>query len=204
MQFDIPTFIRCCVCVPLRLGLLIWGYASLILLGIILVPLFEEWKYLVFYYLYSTEILIIYTFLLFLAFGNIAFSILLIVAAHKRSSRLMIIYNKCAFVAAILECISLLLYVVYNVYGHGLRLFYGGPIRDTAFTVLFLGIAGVGMQTYILAIVRSEIIKLDSNREFEFQNIVAEPEKDDREPEAVVVDDQKNEESIEKVEEPTE
>ncbi|KAI5643299.1 hypothetical protein NE865_04717 [Phthorimaea operculella] len=138
MMVDIPNFKRCCVCLPLRYGLLIWGYLIFISFGYILM------------YVFPLEV----TFSL-LAIGNIAVTALLVVAAHEKSSKLIKIYNKCAFGAAIATFIFYTSYLIGNMPYYSYYIFR----REYYTSTLLGGLFFTAMQIYIIAIVRSEIKK---------------------------------------------
>ncbi|KAI5646290.1 hypothetical protein NE865_01752 [Phthorimaea operculella] len=190
MKYDIPIFRRCCFCVPLRIGLLVWSYFFLIILGLNIVPVFQKDEFVYYpkhFITYSTYYTIKVTSISILIFGNMAFTILFIVAAHKKSSKLMKDYNKCAFIAAIVGFIILLLYIPYEYLYYGKHFFYW----EMHSKGLFSGIIVLGMQTYILLLVRSEIMKLDKKLEFELNAKEQEAGNEEGKPIAVMVDNEK-------------
>ncbi|KAI5643298.1 hypothetical protein NE865_04716 [Phthorimaea operculella] len=185
MRFEIPECSRCCFCVPLRYGLLIWSYLILAPLGLLLALLIamlihdvnHGW----------TEILKD-TSLILLNVANLVFTILLIIAAHKKSVNLLKIYNKCGLSAVIANFVALIADFICDLAMYGALVLW---FWTSFLMFLLIGLIFIGMQMYIIALVRSEIIKLESNVGFEFQNIGAEAEKQYYEPNVVIIDNQK-------------
>ncbi|KAI5643297.1 tubulin-tyrosine ligase family domain-containing protein [Phthorimaea operculella] len=189
MRFEIPECKRCCCCVPLRYGLLTWSYLILAPFTLMLTSEIMDFMYIAYYYQHYGWILgIMKTCLLFLTLANLAFTVLLIVAAHKKCSKLMRIYNKCALGTAIANLIALITNLVYLFIIFGVFVLF---FWSTVLMFLLMGLIFIGLQMYILALVRSEIIKLERNVGFEFHNIGAEAEKEYYEPDTVKIDNQK-------------
>ncbi|KAJ2951544.1 hypothetical protein O0L34_g13693 [Tuta absoluta] len=188
MRFEIPECKRCCFCVPLRYGLLAWSYLILIPLGLLLVLQFMYYTYDL---AYGWKTVVEDTCLIILNLVNIVFTILLIVAAHKKSSKLLKVYNKWALGTAIANLVALVSDFTCDLFIYGALVFWFWLMF---LMVLLMGLIFIGMQMYIIALVRSEIIKLESNSGFEFHNIGAEAEKDYYEPDTIVIDNQNDDE----------
>ncbi|KAJ2951545.1 hypothetical protein O0L34_g13694 [Tuta absoluta] len=169
MKLDIPEFKQCCVCVPLRYGLLIWSYLILGPLGFTL------------FYVIPNEITV-----LLLALGNIAVTVLLIIAAHEKSLKLLKIYNKCALGAVIATFIGYMFFFLQDAPRYGFDIF----TRSYIVNILLGGLIFTAMQVYIIALVRGEIKKLAGNIDEE-ESVYNELEKAIDEPEMVIVTDQK-------------
>ncbi|XP_041981436.1 uncharacterized protein LOC121734864 isoform X1 [Aricia agestis] len=171
MYVEIPEFKRCCMCVPLRYGLLIFGYLSLLFsifwffveavqcyftgmdLRDYTITLHKGVSYLV-----ETWVALV------LHATDIAFYTVLIVGAHKKNTRLMRVffYYSVTTLAA-----SFLLFLITR-----------GNVHESLLYIhiaeMFFAVFCFGLQIFILLLVRSEIKKLKENTGHRFVNHAAE------------------------------
>ncbi|XP_049875215.1 uncharacterized protein LOC126373205 [Pectinophora gossypiella] len=173
MRTEVPEFQRCCFCLPVRYGLLIWGYLVLIPNSLLVLGDFFECLYLT-RYAFNFHWLIIVRFTVTFAIKilNFIFTFLLIVAAHKKNSRLLKIYYCCELYAVAAMFVIVISDMVFDL----IDMWEYGYIWKYILWLTLVGILYVGLQLYILAITRSEILKLDSHQQFRFTNIAAEAE----------------------------
>lgn len=173
MRCEIPEVTRCCFCFPLRLGLLVWAYikliSNLLLFTLILFTTIDDWSR------YGdrvpTTIFVFHIPILLTLLLDIIFHIIFIISAHKKDHSKMRIfyrYNIFALVVYILGFVitmSLFFIETYFIYAVIFGLFQLG---------IFMWI--IIIQFYVLILVRSEVIKLERNTNFEFVNHAADPD----------------------------
>ncbi|CAB3227836.1 unnamed protein product [Arctia plantaginis] len=184
MLIDIPVCKRCCFCIPLRGGLITWGYFNLCvgfllltgsIFGIIKkrnVPESEKYKI-------TTDFIVIIFVTMIVGILEIVLSLIFIVGCHKKNVKLIktfYYYNILLLgLTSILTVYGGISAVIYTVDGFKRGL-------NANFLMYFLSIdiglllANFALQLYILLVVRSEIIKLSSDCQFRFANIGSEAE----------------------------
>ncbi|XP_075976954.1 uncharacterized protein LOC142977118 [Anticarsia gemmatalis] len=158
MIVEIPTFRRCCCCLPLRRGILAFGYINLLL-----TIAFCALQLLVWIIIHNhgsghaiamyrgVEIEAHIFFVIALHVLDIVFNLVLIIGAHKQSSKLMRAYYYYQLTTMIASFLVLLV-----TYGDISRV-GGWAIASTELCVAFLGFV---IQTYLLLLVRSELNKV--------------------------------------------
>ncbi|CAB3227853.1 unnamed protein product [Arctia plantaginis] len=183
MRAEIPAFQRCCVCIPLRYGLIVWGYYRLLLAGYILVTICfdisrcvelmnsEEEKHKV-----TTSNIIILCLTLIIMIADIILGILFIVGCHKKNVSILERYYHYSLVL-------LALLVPLCLYNFGRTLNYMSISKMPWTKIIFLfvpefiaTISYVVIQIYIVLLVRSEILKLRKEYQFRFENKVTQGE----------------------------
>ncbi|CAH0686427.1 unnamed protein product [Spodoptera exigua] len=178
MYSEVPTCRRCCFCVPLRYGLIAWGYIRLVISLLFLVGLTigfvgvltAEDKYR------EMGTIIILGILLLSTLTDFVLNFLFILGGHKKDVKLLRSY----YVYSIVLCVLTVLLGTTSTI-HTLMLFRISSVDFSFFFWVILADTGsffaqVLIQIYFLLLVRSEIIKLRSNCEFRFVNLAAEGE----------------------------
>ncbi|XP_072943931.1 uncharacterized protein [Epargyreus clarus] len=199
MRVDIPQLNRCCFCMPLRRGLLTWVYVKLVLALIITLFVLEH----VIKYiddiaddpLFVPACIGLITFFL-----ETIFDIIFIISAHTYFSESEIlntgerawdsrlgapdlaknfvylrIYYRYALTMLAIQVTSVVLFIVFQIYitfGHPHGLFVLHFMLELAFFLF----GQIVLQIYFVILVRSELLKLENNTQFEFVNHVSEPE----------------------------
>uniref|UniRef100_A0A2A4JIJ2 Uncharacterized protein n=2 Tax=Heliothis virescens TaxID=7102 RepID=A0A2A4JIJ2_HELVI len=172
---DLPVCKKCCFCVPLRYGLLTWGYlkliAALIVLSffiIILVALSD----------YVRGCLVIVLPIIAILATEIGLHILFIVGAHKKNVRLLRVYYYYAWfmwVATITMFIICTILLALMISGSGDR--DNISLKLVLFTMDIVGfLLAIVIHTFLLFSLRSEIIKLRSNCPYRFVKNDKDPE----------------------------
>ncbi|XP_013162199.1 PREDICTED: uncharacterized protein LOC106113781 [Papilio xuthus] len=176
MYQDIPNLTRCCLCFPLRYGLLVWSYiklvATIFVLGMILI-----WIPMLIWFLMlgskGVFIIALYVLYLVILLFDIIFNIAFIVGLHKKNTTLIRIYWRYGIAYALSFIIFFLLV------GGFLILENSTPVDTNLFESIAVFSSGVTatliIHTYIMLLIRSELRKLKSNNNFQFENHVTEP-----------------------------
>ncbi|XP_063625200.1 uncharacterized protein LOC134796936 [Cydia splendana] len=165
MHGEAPELKRCCFCLPLRRGLIGWGYTKLILN--ILAIVYSGFIM----YIYATRSwrpmevrdFVIVAFIDFFILLDIAFGIIFIVAGHKKNVKLLqisYIYNMAWLVLVTLaNCFQLCinLSIAYRMWSY----------MDSRKYIIFNLLTSSGLafslifaQIYLILLIRSEMIKL--------------------------------------------
>ncbi|XP_072943812.1 uncharacterized protein [Epargyreus clarus] len=174
MRVEIPQLKRCCFCMPLRRGLLTWVYVKLVLA--LIASLFLLAHAIVFNRrsvsgtLYAATIIGLIQFLL-----EIIFDILFLVSAHKKNFTYLRIYYRYAVVMLVIQVIAVLMFIAFEIYvivEHPLVLLMFNYMVE----ITFFALGQTGLQAYFVILVRSELLKLENNTQFEFVNHTSEPE----------------------------
>ncbi|KAJ8720032.1 hypothetical protein PYW07_012075 [Mythimna separata] len=178
MTVGIPQFSRCCFCLPLRPGLLAWGYFKIIADLLITPVAFKELLYCLYLseeasiqYLYTGQIVIwirllaAVSFLIFLMFVvDFAASIMFVIAGHKKNVGLIRGYYIYSIAVLI---VSTLLFVL----GVILTIVNGLPNSAAMSAIMFVGsLIILLLQAYFVLLLRSQVIKLTASRQFKFVN----------------------------------
>ncbi|XP_022827183.1 uncharacterized protein LOC111356904 [Spodoptera litura] len=182
MRTELPTCKRCCFCMPLRYGLLSWGYFRFVISGLFLVGLTVGFVGLItaengFRELVS---IIVVGVLLLSTLTDFVLNFLFILGGHKKDVRLLRSYYVYSIVLCVLTIVLGIASSVHTMMM--LKMFSFSNSFDVSFYLWIMlvdtatFIAQVLIQIYFLLLVRSEIIKLRSNCEFRFVNLTAEGE----------------------------
>ncbi|XP_047997744.1 uncharacterized protein LOC125235278 [Leguminivora glycinivorella] len=167
MRRETPEFRRCCFCIPLRRGLITWGYlrAALDLLAMSLV-IYILTAISILHGLLITEIVVLII--------DVVFNIMLIVGGHLKSIKLL----KVNYYFSLAWLGLLVLGFCWQIYSE-IRLTlilisYGmeyGSVVGIALPGLSVGFVQICLQIYLILLIRSEIIKLqEQNLEMQFSN----------------------------------
>ncbi|KAJ8720029.1 hypothetical protein PYW07_012072 [Mythimna separata] len=184
MRGEIPVFRRCCFCLPLRYGLLAWGYFKLIadaFLIFLMSYVFINALIMIRIHPYNAHISQVYTGLIIsmiavtLFFTDFIVTIVFIVGGHKKNVRLIRVFyflSMGMWVATFLLASFTVVLSIYNALtNNNVFLRLGFALIEFCFYFVVLAV-----QTYFLLLLRSEIIKLRSSGEFRFVNNAAEAE----------------------------
>ncbi|XP_061717826.1 uncharacterized protein LOC133525550 isoform X1 [Cydia pomonella] len=178
---EAPEFKRCCFCLPLRRGLIAWGYVKVGLNSLML-----TYVALMFYFIalhgsgaFNADI-VIFIFISACLLIDISFSIVFIVAGHKKSIKLL----KLSYVYHMVWLGVLALGTCFMLYvdiDFILRLW--SYIQDRKYLILEfltgsgLGISLIFLQIYVILLIRSEIKKIQNQSlEMQFTNHVSSEE----------------------------
>ncbi|XP_047998187.1 uncharacterized protein LOC125235633 [Leguminivora glycinivorella] len=175
---EAPEFKRCCFCLPLRRGLIAWGYVKVTLNMFML-----AFAGLMFYILasynsssYNSDVAIFSIICICLPI-DIAFTIVLIVAGHKKSIKLLkISYEYNTVWLGMLTLVTC--FMLYLDIGFVQRLW--PYIEDRKYLILefftgsAFGICFIFVQIYVILLIRSELKKLQNQTlEMQFTNHVS-------------------------------
>ncbi|CAH0726739.1 unnamed protein product, partial [Brenthis ino] len=173
MRCELPMITRCCFCLPLRLGLLVWAYIKTIsctllfsLLLYLLIDQCSRYSHISISHMFMFQIPV-----LSLLITDITFHIIFIISAHKKEHRKMRLFYRYSI-------FSLIIYILGFIISTTLM------ITDSYFMFAFIfGLFQLAIfmwiiviQMYVLILVRSEVVKLKRNMNFEFVNHAAEPD----------------------------
>ncbi|XP_022826888.1 uncharacterized protein LOC111356667 [Spodoptera litura] len=171
MKTEVPMCKRCCFCLPLRQGLLVWGYIKLIadlyILAILAYLLVIIIAFKVFEVEFACLIIAIAIFLI-----DFALTIVFVVGVHKKIVKYLRLFY---ILSIVMLAITLLLMIAYiglvasfpwysstaELWEHYIKVY------SSFFLVLVV-------QIYFILLLRSEIIKLKNSRKFRFVNNTAE------------------------------
>ncbi|XP_068628809.1 uncharacterized protein [Battus philenor] len=166
MLVEIPECRRCCCFVPLRYGILVFGYINLVFS--ILVLSLETWlgettNYTMSIYrgvsFYARTLLPIFLYAM-----ETIFNIILVVGAHMKNLRLLRTYYYYGITTTLAAFVSL-----FVVKYHQVHYDFEQVIIELSF--VFCGFA---IQIYLLLLIRTELKKLRQNNQLSFINHVAE------------------------------
>ncbi|KAJ8719431.1 hypothetical protein PYW08_011606 [Mythimna loreyi] len=193
MKGELPVFKRCCFCLPLRYGLLAWGYFKLIadvcLIFMLCSDIFTDASNMIRLYLNKTDIskltistiidtasrLTLELFALTLFFANIVVTILFIIGGHKKNAQFMrgfYFLSMGIWMATFLWASDIVVVTLWHGFVSSNYYFF---LDQTLKALCFFFVILV-VQTYFLLLLRSEMIKLRNFGEFRFVNNAAEAE----------------------------
>nr|XP_049700097.1 uncharacterized protein LOC110372132 isoform X5 [Helicoverpa armigera]XP_049700098.1 uncharacterized protein LOC110372132 isoform X5 [Helicoverpa armigera] len=161
---DWPVWKKCCFCIPLRYGLLTWGYLKLISASIVLSFFIFILVGLADYIRNDTLVIVIP--IIAIMVTDIGLHILCIVGAHKKNVKLLQIYYIYHIVLWVLTLISLIVMGFVMMKG-----IHGRMVLQINFFNIFLSSV---LQSYFLLLLRSQIMKLKTNIDFQYLNTTAE------------------------------
>ncbi|XP_047028535.1 uncharacterized protein LOC124636476 [Helicoverpa zea] len=170
---DWPVWKKCCFCIPLRYGLLTWGYLKLISASIVLSFFIFILVGLADYIRNDTLVIVIP--IIAIMVTDIALHILCIVGAHKKNVRLLEVYYCYAWfmwagMIIMFAVCTILLVLIFS--GHG-----ESGVKSLYLTMDIVGfLLGIVIHTFLLISLRSEMIKLRSNCPYRFVKNDGEPE----------------------------
>ncbi|KAJ8720020.1 hypothetical protein PYW07_012063 [Mythimna separata] len=181
MRTELPLCKRCCFCVPLRYGLLTWGYCKLviaIMVSIAMIVTLYSLVQMAMYYsnnIYVMHHIVVISIVLVVLLIDIALNLVFIVGGHTKNVSLLRVYYIYNIVLwALTIALVLLMGVLMMPTVTPDHLFsYRGWLMLIDFASSFVNIV---IQSYFLLLLRSEIVKLRSNCEFRFVNNAAEAE----------------------------
>ncbi|XP_045484574.1 uncharacterized protein LOC110991718 [Pieris rapae] len=170
MRCELPILMKCCFCVPLRLGLLIWAYLKLIFSLLILIAfcIYAEFARQTTLDIPKGTITFIVVMIMFGGINSI-FQTVFIVSAHKKNYKIMRIYYIYNFVYIFIPTIIFIMFciILYSQIGGFILLFLA--VMPVNIIVITIPIEFV-LTIYLMLLVRSEFIKLRNSGQFQFFN----------------------------------
>ncbi|CAH0686428.1 unnamed protein product [Spodoptera exigua] len=170
MKAELPVCTRCCFCLPLRRGLLVWGYIKLLADLYILVILSYIMFIFIAFHFYGLEFAgLVIAITVFLV--DVGLTVVFIVGAHKKKVKYMRLFYFLSI--GILAVTGLLLIAQTCLMGHPSFKFKADLLEYyiKIYTSYFIVIV---VQAYFILLLRSEIIKLKNSCKFRFVNNAAE------------------------------
>ncbi|CAK1583012.1 unnamed protein product [Parnassius mnemosyne] len=175
MYLELPQIKRCCFCVPLRYGLLVWAYIKMfwcLFLGVVfsvkMVYLARRSPQDV-----KTELVTLSLFVTALTI-DIVITFVFIVGAHKKNPTLLRVYYKYGLASLVIIFLLFLLVIGVNIFWYFyIRKFY--YLQDVIDAATF-GAGVLLINLYLLSMIRSEIQKLENNTQLTFVNHVTDPQ----------------------------
>ncbi|KAJ8719426.1 hypothetical protein PYW08_011601 [Mythimna loreyi] len=159
MLIEIPELKRCCFCLPLRRGILVFGYLSLLvtclfgILQIVLWVLYREYEstFTTTAALYRGVIMEAQLCVIFILYAlDILFHIVLIVGAHLKRRRLLRVYYYYQLATMVATFVVVIItYIDLDRF----------PRWNFVVTEFSLAFAGFVLQIYLLLLIRSELRK---------------------------------------------
>ncbi|CAH2236577.1 uncharacterized protein LOC120631481 [Pararge aegeria] len=159
MRVEIPECQRCCCCLPLRRGVLVFGYLNLAFT--IFVITIEAWVSMGEYAPYSMTMIRGVQFhshlwlSMSLQAAEILFNIVLLVGAHMKKPQLMRAYYYYGITTTVASIVTFMVLWVKIDCRRCSGIDY---LMEAAFLV-----CGIGIQVYLLLLIRSELRKIKQN-----------------------------------------
>ncbi|XP_063384968.1 uncharacterized protein LOC134671128 [Cydia fagiglandana] len=181
MRSEAPQFKRCCFCVPLRRGLIGWGYCKLVLnvltfaYVILICSLIRRHSF------FSFKDIAIFIVIFAIVITDTCFNIVFVVAGHRKSVKLLrvsYIYNMVSLGLVILaHCFKICTNLYYIYYLSQYMGFYTFFLVDLMVSAA-LAFGVIFVQVYVILLIRSEMVKLQNQSlEIQFSNhLVGEPQ----------------------------
>ncbi|KAJ0171684.1 hypothetical protein K1T71_012447 [Dendrolimus kikuchii] len=162
MRCELPDVKRCCFCLPLRRGLLAWGYIRVALIMLLWMPI-GAITYFSLGFTGRIDPTLVSIILLLLT--DFLFNISFLVAAHTKNFKLLRVYYYYMMVCSVVITIAILVLM-------GLS-FSTRNSPKTLTVGISLALLSLATQGYITILVRSEIKKLENSGQFQFVNNAA-------------------------------
>ncbi|XP_026741760.1 uncharacterized protein LOC113503849 [Trichoplusia ni] len=179
MRAELPEFKRCCCCFPLRYGLMTWGYLKLISSCLLLITFTYALYFTICRVLtvpgaiYYYEEITIYCIFIAILTLDATFTTVFVVGGHQKSPKLLRVYYIYGMVVLVLLLIMLSIMTLPFFFFEDSYTSFRIRVHMIDVCSIFLEIM---LQTYFLLLVRSEMVKLNSNCEFRFVNNAAQAE----------------------------
>ncbi|XP_069359819.1 uncharacterized protein [Maniola hyperantus] len=161
MRLEIPECKRCCCCVPLRHGVLVFGYLNLVFsIFVVAIEILVAYKGT--YFTNHTMMMFrgvhVYTHVWFAAVlyvSEIIFNIVLLVGAHMKKTQLMRAYYYYGITTTLASLVTFFVLWLSSI-NTCTHCFYW------SYYIVLLGfvLSGVGIQVYLLLLIRSELLKI--------------------------------------------
>ncbi|XP_028179076.1 uncharacterized protein LOC135077869 [Ostrinia nubilalis] len=169
-RVEVPEFNRCCFCLPLRPGLLVWGYIKMAALSVFGYILIEDLIRMMShsYFRVPTVMILLVCFVVI----DIMFTIGFIVAGHMKHPQLFRMYYYYSLVSLGIFFIGYM--IVLGVYFYTFRNLPAYIFLWTTLDSLYTAVPLILVQLYLSLLVKSELRKLSNNSNFQFVNTAAE------------------------------
>ncbi|XP_045452020.1 uncharacterized protein LOC123661051 [Melitaea cinxia] len=155
MRVEIPECRRCCCCFPLRRGIIVLGYINLaisiflVVIEIVISVKYGKTNYTVTLYkglMFFSQVWFAYI----LFASEILFNIVLLVAAHTKKSRLLRAYYYYGITMTLATLVTFITLRTGDMFRN-----YGSYILESCFFF-----TNIGLQGYLILLVRSELLKM--------------------------------------------
>uniref|UniRef100_A0A2H1V1C8 SFRICE_032485 n=1 Tax=Spodoptera frugiperda TaxID=7108 RepID=A0A2H1V1C8_SPOFR len=171
---ELPVFKKCCFCIPLRYGLLTWGYLKLGISTAILIIFLIILSQIPLSHSKDLNIVIM---IIVVILTEVVVHCGFIVGVHKKAVKIMRLYF---YYALFMWSVTMMAAVVVTGLLSVSLYFTDSSLEIIIFTTTIVAFAlSIAVQTFLLLALRSEIIKLRSNCPYRFV-------KDDNEPEGTI------------------
>uniref|UniRef100_A0A2A4JIJ9 Uncharacterized protein n=1 Tax=Heliothis virescens TaxID=7102 RepID=A0A2A4JIJ9_HELVI len=174
MSVELPVCTRCCLCFPLRFGLIVWGYLRLVISALVLVVAEKSFSKTL--TLTKTEPEVIYTIyavllaiLLAFTLADILVNILFVIGGHRKVLKLLrayYIYSIVLWIKTSLLGLAMIGYTIYWSISEEIDQFHVWVLVVNVSTIL----GQMLIQAYVILLIRSQIIKLKRIFAFRFIN----------------------------------
>uniref|UniRef100_A0A2A4JJH9 Uncharacterized protein n=1 Tax=Heliothis virescens TaxID=7102 RepID=A0A2A4JJH9_HELVI len=182
MRVELPVLARCCICLPLRYGLIVWGYIRLCISLFLLTGVTTGFAELLNRERRPDEDRTLYLGIvgtvIVLTFNDIVLNILFIIGGHKKNLKFLRAYY---IYSIILWILMILLYILFTAQSFSWLQSLSGEENGMMYVWMvvldFIVYVGhIAMQFYFILLIRSEVVKLTTNCEFRFVNHAAQLE----------------------------
>ncbi|XP_075977365.1 uncharacterized protein LOC142977372 [Anticarsia gemmatalis] len=177
MFVDLPLLKRCCFCLPLRCGLIVWGYLKLIISGLQLTATYFSWLHIIelmqSYRNFSTGeivMLCLLTLSILILVIDLILNTLFVIGCHQKDTNLMRGFYYYGYFMLGMIVVGELVYFGFTIYMlcNISSMFWISIIwGNSVFAV------GMVIQFYVQLLVRSEIVILNNGYKFSFVNNAA-------------------------------
>ncbi|XP_045774124.1 uncharacterized protein LOC123873348 [Maniola jurtina] len=161
MRLEIPECRRCCCCLPLRRGVLVFGYLNLVFsVFIVVIETLDAFEGVFLNHTVMFRGVHFYAHVWFAAvlyLTEIAFNIVLLVGAHMKRTDLMRAYYYYGITTTLASLITFFVLWLNSV-NTCTACYWSFYIVQTGFVL-----CGVGIQVYLLLLIRSELLKIRQN-----------------------------------------
>ncbi|XP_050344347.1 uncharacterized protein LOC126769530 [Nymphalis io] len=169
MRLEIPECRRCCCCFPLRHGIIVFGYIHLLFsIFVLAVEIYVSINHvssqhtMALYKGVAFYSQVWFAFILFIA--EILFNIVLLVGAHMKKTQLLRAYYYYGITTTLASLVTFIVVRYSDLYSH-----FGFYILEACFVL-----TGLGIQVYLLLLVRSELLKIRHTSRLCYVNHAAE------------------------------
>ncbi|KAJ8719421.1 hypothetical protein PYW08_011596 [Mythimna loreyi] len=169
---ELPQFKRCCLCLPLRHGLIVWGYIRLVIGVLLLIGVtkgFFEVLAMSKKEAGYEKYVVLFGFFIIVGGADIVLNVVFVYAGHTKHLKMLkayYIYSFFLWILMIIMGICLFAYAVHVMKLYEMDFLNVWIMLCDLVTIL----CQILIQAYVLLLVRSEFLKLKNNCEFRFEN----------------------------------
>ncbi|CAH2041662.1 unnamed protein product, partial [Iphiclides podalirius] len=172
MYTDLPKITRCCFCLPLRYGLLVWAYLKMIWCILVTVLILEKILNTVRRMKPADTNITMEAVIAALFLFDIAITLVFIVGAHKKNPKLLRVYYKYAVGTTVIVFLFYLFGMAMQIFMY-LSRWFNSPQFYMIYDVFEIATFGTGtllLNLYLLALIKNEILKLENSTQLSFYN----------------------------------